>query len=273
MNATAAELSPRTFQRFCALVYEKAGIHLGPQKEALVAARMGKRMRALGIGSYEDYYQFVKDDATGGELVEMLNAISTNVTYFFREERHFHLLEHLLKKWNQGGQDTFRIWSAAASTGQESYSIAMTARAALGAGAGIKILGTDISTRALDVGRAGCYERRHLEKVPDSYVRRFFRKERAEDGEEEYRIDDDLRRMVTFARLNLAEPPYPMKGPFDVVFCRNVMIYFDNRVRKALLDEIWRLLKPGGYLLVGHAESLSGMLSHFRSVEPSVYVK
>ena len=273
MNETPLELSPKMFLRFCDLVYEKAGIHLGPQKEALVAARMGKRMRALGLARYEDYYQFVKEDATGGELVEMLNAISTNVTYFFREERHFHLLEHLLKKWNQGGQDTFRIWSAAASTGQESYSIAMTARAALGAGAGIKILGTDISTRALDVGRAGCYERRHLEKVPDSYVRRFFRKERAEDGEEEYRIDDDLRRMVTFARLNLAEPPYPMKGPFDVVFCRNVMIYFDNRVRKALLDEIWRLLKPGGYLLVGHAESLSGMLSHFRSVEPSVYVK
>ena len=273
MNATAAELSPKTFQHFCELVYEKAGIHLGPQKEALVASRMGKRMRALGMSRYEDYYRFVRDDATGDELVEMLNAISTNVTYFFREEYHFELLKTLLRDWTQAGQRTFRVWSAAASTGEEAYSIAMTARACLADVRDFKILGTDISTRALDAARAGRYEARHLEKVPEGYVRRFFRKESDESGEVRYAIDEELRKMATFSRMNLAKPPYPMKGPFDVVFCRNVMIYFDNVVRKALLDEIWRLLKPGGYLLVGHAESLSGMLGHFRSVKPSVYVK
>lgn len=273
MNETAAELSPKMFQRFCELVYAKAGIHLGPQKEALVAARMGKRMRVLGVRRYEDYYEIVKNDASGDELVEMLNAISTNVTYFFREEHHFELLTGLLRQWGAAGQRTFRIWCAAASTGEEPYTIAMTARAALPDVRDFRILATDISTRALNVARAASYEPRHLEKVPDSLARRFFRKETNEDGAVRYTVEDDLRRMVTFARLNLAHPPYPMKGPFDVVFCRNVMIYFDNPVRKALLDEAWRLLKPGGYLMVGHAESLSGMLSHFRSVEPSVYIK
>jgi chemotaxis protein methyltransferase CheR len=273
MNETAVELSPRMFQRFCELVYEKAGIHLGPQKEALVAARMGKRMRVLGLSRYEDYFDLVKNDATGDELVEMLNAISTNVTYFFREDRHFKLLTDLLRKWEQGGQRSFRIWSAAASTGEEPYTIAMTARTALSDARDLKILGTDISTRALGVAKAGAYEPRHVEKIPEGLLRRFFRKDTDEEGTVRYRVEDDLRRMMTFARLNLAKPPYPMRGPFDVVFCRNVMIYFDNPVRKALLDEIWRVLKPGGYLLVGHAESLSGMLSHFRSAEPSVYVK
>ena len=273
MNEAPIELSPNMFLRFCALVYEKAGIHLGPQKEALVSARMGKRMRALGVARYEDYYQLVKDDSTGDELVEMLNAISTNVTYFFREEHHFHLLKNLLQQWTQEGQKSFRIWSAAASTGEEPYTIAMTARAALSASCDVRILGTDISTRALNVAKEGRYEPRHLEKVPESYARRFFRKETDEGGGVSFVVEDELRRMVSYARLNLAQPPYPMKGPFDVVFCRNVMIYFDNPVRKALLDEIWRVLKPGGYLLVGHAESLSGMLSHFRSHEPSVYVK
>ncbi len=273
MNDTPLELSPKMFLRFCDLVYEKAGIHLGPQKEALVAARMGKRMRALGLARYEDYYQLVKEDATGDELVEMLNAISTNVTYFFREEHHFELLADLLRKWTQEGQKSFRIWSAAASTGEEPYTIAMTAKAALPASCEVKILGTDISTRALNVAKAGRYEPRHLEKVSESHARRFFRRETDEEGDVHFVVEDELRRMVSFARLNLAKPPYPMKGPFDVVFCRNVMIYFDNPVRKALLDEIWRVLKPGGYLLVGHAESLSGMLSHFRSLEPSVYVK
>lgn len=273
MSNNEIELSPRMFKQFCELVYEKAGIYLGPQKEALVAARMGKRMRMLGLARYEDYYKLVRDDTVGDELVEMLNAISTNVTYFYREEHHFDLLTSFLKTWSGEGQESFRIWCAASSTGEEPYTIAMTARAALPASADVKILATDISTRALNVARAGRYEPRHIEKVPERMVRRFFRKQRDDDGVEYYQVEPELRRMISFSRLNLAEPPYPMKGPFDVVFCRNVMIYFDNVVRKGLLEEISRLLKPGGYLLVGHAESLSGMLSSFRSVKPSVYIK
>lgn len=266
-------LSPVMFRQFCELVYEKAGIQLGPQKEALVSARMGKRMRALGLSSYEDYYRAVREDASGDELVEMLNAISTNVTYFFREDQHFVLLGDLLRQWAAEGQRSFRIWCAASSTGEEPYSIAMTARATLSDVSDFKILATDISTKALGAAKRAVYEPRHVEKVPDAFVRRFFVKEKGESGEESYRVVDELRRMISFSRLNLAQPPYPMKGPFDIVFCRNVMIYFDNAVRTGLLEDIWRLLKPGGYLMVGHAESLSGMLSRFQSVKPSVYIK
>ena len=265
-------LSPKMFERFCRLVYDKAGIALGPQKEALVSARIGKRMRALGLATYEDYYRRVEDDASGEELVEMLNAISTNVTHFFREARHFEILRDLLRQWEAAGQSSYRVWCAAASTGEEPYTIAMTLRSSLRDASDVKILATDISTKVLQIAKAGVYEARHLEKVPERMAKIYFRK-RATSEERRFEVADELKRMITFARLNLAHPPYPMKGPFDVVFCRNVMIYFDNVVRKGLLAEAWRLLKPGGYLMVGHAESLSGMLSDFKSVEPSVYVK
>ena len=264
------ELSPKMFARFCDLVYAKSGILLGPQKEALVAARMGKRIRVLGLSSYEAYYQVVESDDDDGELVEMLNAISTNVTHFFREEHHFERLGQLLREWRNAGQKSFRIWSAASSTGEEPYSIAMTARVALSDPHECKILATDLSTRVLETARRGCYERRNMEKVPEAYIRRFFVQSR-DDPERPYAVAEDVKRMVAYARINLAKPPFPMKGPFDVVFCRNVMIYFDNEVRRALLSEIGRLLRPGGYLMVGHAESLSGLLTDFRSVEPSVY--
>jgi chemotaxis protein methyltransferase CheR len=260
------------FERFCRLVYDKAGIALGPQKESLVSSRIGKRMRQLGIADFESYYRCVEEDASGEELVEMLNAISTNVTHFFREPRHFEILRDRLRQWEAAGQSSYRIWCAAASTGEEPYTIAMTVRSALRDARDVKILATDISTKVLRIAKAGAYEARHLEKVPDRMGKIYFRK-RDTDDEKRYEVVDELKRMMTFARLNLAHPPYPMKGPFDVVFCRNVMIYFDNAVRKGLLSEAWRLLKPGGYLMVGHAESLSGMLSDFKSVEPSVYIK
>lgn len=265
-------LSSKTFDRFCNLVYDKAGIKLGPQKEALVSARIGKRMRKLGINNFEEYYHLVENDATGEELVEMLNAISTNVTHFFRENRHFEILAGLLRKWEAEGQNSFKIWCAASSTGEEPYSIAMTVKEALHNSSDVKILATDISTKVLNLAKAGVYEERHVEKIPTRYVNTYFRKKKTDKGTM-YEANDDLKRMLTFARLNLAHPPFPMKGPFDVVFIRNVMIYFDNIIRKGLLSEAWRLLKPGGYLMVGHAESLSGMLSDFKSVEPSVYIK
>lgn len=277
------ELSPRIFRRFCDLVYEKAGIKLGPQKEALVSARVGKRMHQLGMHDFEEYYRLVADDSAGDELVEFLNAISTNVTHFFREKRHFELLGKYLREWEAQGQKRFRIWCAAASTGEEPYSIAMTVREALRDVGDVKILATDISTKVLATAKTGKYEQKHIENVPDHLLRKYFVRESTrtdQAGSEKssgaafrFRVSDDLRGMLTFARLNLAKPPFPMSGPFDLIFCRNVMIYFDNEVRRSLLADAYRLLKERGYLMVGHAESLSGMLSNFKSVEPSVYIK
>lgn len=267
-------LDAKTFQKFCDLVYRCAGIHLGPQKEALVSARIGKRLRKLGFQDFEAYYQFVEADTEGGELVEMLNAISTNVTHFFREPRHFELLGQLLKRWAAEGRDSVRIWCAASSTGEEPYTLAMTVREAIPDCRDVKILATDISTKVLAHAKAGVYEARHIEKVPEPLFRKYFEKVSDHGGAGlHYRVNESLRSMLTFARLNLAKPPFPMKGPFDVIFCRNVMIYFDNEVRRRLLAECYRLTRGGGYLMVGHAESLSGMLSNFKSVEPAVYVK
>ncbi len=267
-----AVLDAKTFRRFCDLIYEIAGIKLGEKKEALVSGRVRKRMRALEINCYKEYLDLVANDKEGKEIVELLNAISTNVTHFYREERHFELLAGFLSQWRNEGQDEFRIWCAAASTGEEPYSIAITANEALGSGCSVRLLATDLSTKVLMSAKKGEYEMRKMEKVSSHRVSRWFHKMNR-NGETCYQVDESLKRMITFARLNLATPPFPMRGPFDIIFCRNVMIYFDNEVRKRLLDESYRLLKPGGYLLVGHAESLSGLLSNFKSVEPSVYVK
>lgn len=269
MNEPDADtLDAKTFQRFADLVYKKSGIKLGPQKEALVQARVRKRMRVLNLTSYKDYLALVENDGSGHEIIELLNAIATNVTHFFREERHFHFLANALKQWHREGQSRFRLWSAAASTGEEPYSIAITVLETLPTSCDVKILATDLSTKVLAKAKLGTYPFKNLEKVSRNVRAKYFEK-----YGEECQVTDSVRRLVRFARLNLATPPFPMKGPLDVVFCRNVMIYFDNDVRRRLLAAIHGLLKPGGYLMVGHAESLSGHLSEFRSVEPSIYIK
>lgn len=273
MATNSGALSPKMFKNFCELVYDKCGIRLGAKKEALVSARIGKRVRLLGLASYDDYYQLLKEAGEEGELIEMLNAISTNVTYFFREEAHFDFLAERFQAWQKAGQRSFRIWCAAASTGEEPYSIAMIADKYLADPMQCKILATDISTKVLKTAKNGRYEIRHLEKVPKAYANRYFKKFASEDGKVYYDVSPDLKKMITYARLNLSKPPFPMKGPFDVVFCRNVMIYFDNVVRAGLLNEVERLLRPGGYLVVGHAESLSGILCQLKNIKPSIYIK
>ncbi len=267
-----SSLDDKTFEKFVELIYERAGICLGPHKRALVSSRLGKRMRKLGISRYSVYYDYIRDDPGNDELVELLDAISTNVTHFYREPRHFDILKEILKTWESQGQSSFRIWCAAASTGEEPYTIAITMAESLQSTWDAKILATDISQNVLRVARVGKYEKDRIEKIPRQMLLRYF--DRCQDKDKVvYQVKEVLKRMITFTWLNLSSPPFPMQGPLDVVFCRNVMIYFDNDVRRRLLQEIYRLLKPGGYLMVGHAESLSGMLSNFKSVEPSVYMK
>ena len=262
-----------TFNKFRELIYEKSGITLGPGKEALVSARVGKRMRALDIAEYGDYLRFVTQDASGQELVQLLDAISTNVTSFFRESAHFDFLKELVLQWAAKGQRKFRFWSAASSTGEEPYSLAITLQEALGRKEfDIKILATDISTRVLEHCRTGEYSADRVQTVPPVLRDRYFDLVRGQQ-EVVYVVKPVLRQMISFSRINLSTPPFPMKGPFDVVFCRNVMIYFDNTVRSNLLNDIYRLLRPAGYLMVGHAESLTGMMSTFKTIRPSVYLK
>ena len=262
-----------TFNEFRQIVYDRSGIALNESKEALVRARLGKRMRALGMEDYREYLRHVTQDTTGEEIVHMLDAISTNVTHFFREADHFAFLSEAFTGWLGQGQRRFRFWSAACSTGEEPYSLALTLLDATnGHSADLKVLATDISTRALDICRRGEYPDEKTKDIPPSLRERYFERGGART-DPTYSVRAEAREIVVPKRLNLSKPPFPMHGPMDAVFCRNVMIYFDNTVRKRLLDEMYRLLKPGGFLFVGHAESLTGMMSEFKAVKPSIYVK
>lgn len=266
-------MEKKTFNTFRDFIYQASGISLGANKEALVCARVSKRMRATGIQDYDAYLDYVMRDAAGEEVVRLLDAISTNVTSFFREPEHFDFVHTVMRRWLDEGQRRFRFWSAASSTGEEPYCLAMTAlECAAGQSLDMKILATDISTRVLETARAGVYPAEKLKTVPPALRQRYFDHCLTGDGAA-CAARPLLKDRIVFKRLNLSTPPFPMKGPLDLIFCCNVMIYFDNEVRRRLLEEMYRLLKPGGYLIVGHAESLTGMVSRFQTFRPSIYVK
>ncbi|HVR85254.1 MAG TPA: protein-glutamate O-methyltransferase [Planctomycetota bacterium] len=272
MAGPSGNMSRATFSRFRGLIYRLSGIALGEGKEGLVRARVSKRMRLLGLQDYEAYLDLLLADPSGEEIVHLLDVISTNVTSFFREESHFQVLSEIASRWRAEKRTRLRLWSAACSTGEEPYSMAMTLLEASEARPlDLKILATDLSTRALAWARAGTYS---ADKT--AFVHRDFRTKYFDpDGRRAsmLRVGSELRKTVTFARLNLAATPFPMSGPFDAVFCRNVMIYFDAEVRRRLLAQIHTLLRPGGYLFVGHSESLSGLTAGFKTMQASVYVK
>lgn len=261
------------FDKYRKLVYDKSGIALAPGKEALVSARVAKRMRALNLDDHRAYLRLLDDDSSGQELVQLLDAISTNVTSFYREPLHFEMLSQLAAQHLASGGRKFRVWCAAASTGEEPYTIVMTLLETFGPHlTDVRLLATDISTKVLARATDGVYTEERVQPIPKALLSRYFEK-RGQRGDCEYVASQRLKNLILFRRLNLATPPFPMRGPLDVVFCRNVMIYFDNQVRSRLLNEIHRLLKPGGHLFVGHAESLTGMVSPFKLVRPSVYIK
>ena len=180
----------------------------------------------------------------------------------------------VMRGWVSQGQRRFRVWCAAASTGEEPYTLAITAHEALGGEAGdIKILATDISTRVLQHCKEGVYKADKVETVSPQILSRYFEPVRTESGTGHYRVTSALKSLLTFSRLNLSVTPFPMKGPMDLIFIRNVMIYFDNELRKRLLAEAHRLLRPDGFLIVGHSEGLTGLVSNFKLVRSSIYRK
>jgi chemotaxis protein methyltransferase CheR len=261
------------FEKFSRIVYEKSGIHLTTGKEALVSARIGKRLRTLGLPSARSYYDFLVSDESGDEVVHFLDFISTNYTYFLREEEHFELLAKEARRIADGGKRSLTFWSAASSSGEEPYSMAITLLAALeGTGADFRLLATDISTRILEQARRGVYAEAKVDKLTRQQRVKYFTRHK-DDGGDVYEVNAEVKERIVFKRLNLSTPPFPMKGPFDAVFCRNVMIYFDTAVRQRLLQEIVRLLPEGGLLVVGHAESLAGLDVDVSMVSPSVYRK
>ena len=272
-------LTELEFDRFRRIVYDTSRIALNGGKKELLRARLGKILRRRGIASFGEYLSIVEADRTGEELTVLLDAISTNHTYFFREPDHFRFVEETVRsRVDAAGrvraERKIRAWSAGCSSGEEPYSLAITLLEALGGGAGwdIRLLATDLSTKVLDIARNGLYSSDRLKTVPPGIVARHFLVETGGDGETRFRVSPSVRGLVTFGRLNLLEP-YPFKGPFDFIFCRNVMIYFDRETQETLVNGFHRYLSAGGLLFIGHSESLGGIAHPFQYVRPSVYRK
>lgn len=271
------DLTAQDYELIRKLVYRNSGINLGTQKMQLVRARLGKLIRTGGHASFREYYRHVEQDTSGAALCTLLDAIATNTTHLFREIGHFDLLRDVVSGWAgdaawRAGNPALRIWSAACSSGEEPYSIAMVAHAALQNRAGIdlKILATDLSTRVLQRAQAGVFEAHRVGTVPDEYKRRYL--ERVTQGDNpQVRVKEELRRTITFARLNLMDATFPFRHGFHVIFCRNVMIYFDRETQQTLVQKLARHLRPGGYLIIGHSESLSNIDHDLKYVQPTVY--
>ena len=265
------------FLQYSRLVYEQCGINLHDGKKALLQARLNKRLRITGIGSYKEYFQFITSGKNPGEFVNFLDSISTNLTYFFREAQHFDFLDKvampaLLEGKRKERSTRIRIWSAGCSTGEEPYSLAMCILAHLQDGAkwDFRILATDISTRVLEMANRGVYSEEKVKKVPPALRQVYFQKVGLREAASDFQIAAEVKRLITFHRLNLKEP-YPFKGPFDFIFCRNVMIYFDKKTQEELVNKMSGFLGPGGYFCVGHSESLTGLAHKLSYVQPAIY--
>jgi len=259
-----------TFQAFKSLIYRESGINLKADKKQLLSARIQKRLRELGLRDPGAYLEIVETDLSGSELTTLLDAVSTNVTFFYREPSHFDFLNQRLKEWRARGKKRARIWCAASSSGQEPYTLAICAREMLDLKVtDLKILATDLSTKVLRQALRGVYPRIEIEKVPSIIAKKYFYESDEEPGHVE--VSDDLRSLLTFRQLNLVHHPFPMNGPFDFIFCRNVMIYFDITVRQAIVNEFARLIPIGGYLILSHSESLLGIDAPFERLQNSMY--
>jgi chemotaxis protein methyltransferase CheR len=271
-------LPDKDFKTISQLVYDLAGICLPDTKRELVQARLSKRLRTLNIPSYREYLTFVEEDKAQTELILLLDALSTNLTSFWREAQHFdHLINSALPRIAERARredGRIRIWSAGCSTGEEPYGLAMILCDELkdANNLDVKILATDLSTRVLAVAKAAVYPENRVKDVPPMLRSRFFVSEKDKSGETFYRVSNEVRSMVAIARLNLMES-WPMKGPFDAIFCRNVMIYFDKATQAKLVAKFYDLLRRQGLLYIGHSESLTGVVHGFNYLQPAIYQK
>jgi chemotaxis protein methyltransferase CheR len=266
-------ISTEEYQRFRRLIYDKSGIALGDQKQTLVASRLSKRLRELDLATFSDYYAHLMNDPNREEFTRMLDLISTNKTEFFREPKHFDVLrERILPEL--AGEKRIRIWSSACSTGEEPYTIAMTLYDGVSDPTqwDCKILASDLSTRVLAKAAAGLYDAERVRDVPSEIVKRHFLRGRG-TSEGLLKVKPHLSAMIQFRRMNLMDDQFPIKSPLNLVFCRNVMIYFDRPTQERLVNKFYRYLKPGGYLFIGHSESLQWVTHPFATVAPTIYRK
>ena len=260
-------LSDLEFNYFRKFIHGVAGISLSPAKKAMVVGRLTKRLKFHGLSSFGEYYRLLSRQADERQIA--VDLLTTNETHFFREPRHFELLrERLLPSHPQ--DRTFRVWSAACSSGEEVYTLAMVMTEVLG-NTPWEVLGSDISTRVLERAESGLYGMERAEELSESYLKRFCLKGIG-SKEGSFAISPALRARVNFAQINLTEA-LPFTETFDAIFLRNVMIYFQPDTKRQVMERMLSRLRPGGWLFIGHSESIHGLVDGLESVEPSVYVK
>jgi chemotaxis protein methyltransferase CheR len=273
----AMELPPLTeadFRKISQLAYDRFGLHLPAGKEALVTSRLGKKIREGGFTSFAEYHRHVLADRTGDSLIELIDSLTTNYTCFYRERPHFDFLIQALQGEFRDLK-TLRIWSAACSSGEEPYTIAMTLMDIADSpgcrwAADYRILATDISTRVLKKARDAVYEENRFRGMPESWWKAYLLKGRG-DSAGRYKLKPAVSSAVDFERLNLIEP-HPRRS-FQFIFCRNVMIYFDKPTQQNIVAKLSESIEPGGYLFVGHSETLNGFPHTLEYVRPAIYRK
>jgi chemotaxis protein methyltransferase CheR len=263
-----APLAPREFEQIRQLAHRTFGLDLKPGKEELVSARLRRLVRGGGFRSFEDYYRSVVGDRTGKSLLAMIDALATNHTSFLREPDHFEFLRHKIAP-ALARRDPVEIWCAACATGEEVWTLAMVLNEAL-TGRRIRIAASDISNKALRCAESAFYPAARCQGLPAAWMSRYFA---AENGPPDgYRVAPGIRALASFHRVNLVEP-YTWPRQFPVIFCRNVMIYFDGQTQEKVVARISEHLEPGGYLFVGHAESLARVPHSLEYVRPAIYRK
>lgn len=269
-------ITDKEFKVFQGMIHESTGIYLSEKKRGLLVARLSKRLRALNLKTFGQYYKYLQHSPNASdELIRLINRITTNKTDFFREKHHFdflynELLPSIIDKGERSGRRRLRIWSAGCSSGEEPYSIAIVTTNAFKNKKGwdVKILATDLDTDILRKATEGIYPAQTVSPIPQEYISRFFKKINGA-----YHVKDEIKGMIVFRRLNLMDPAFPMKGPFDIIFCRNVIIYFDLNTKINLISKFYNLLKEDGYIFVGHSESLMQMRDKFRYIKNTIYQK
>jgi chemotaxis protein methyltransferase CheR len=270
------ELRDIEFEKIRKLVFNISGIDLHEGKKELVKARLGKRLREGKFQSFKEYYEYVTTEQGADELITMIDSISTNLTSFFREDAHFRKLRSLIPSFLNSSSASERIpqlniWSAGCSTGEEAYSIAITVKESADRNINLRIWATDISTKVLKTAVAGVYPADRVKRIPSELIKKYFAMGQG-SWEGYYRTKKNLQDCIEFARFNLMSTP-PSSAHFDIIFCRNVMIYFNKKTQSMLVENFHHQLKKGGYLFVGHSESLTGLSHQFKYIEPSVYCK
>lgn len=262
------------FDKLSNFIKESFGISVKPEKKNILASKLEKNLYEENCDNFAQYYKKILDDKSGDKMVDFVNTVTTNHTFFMRESDHFHYFKDEVLPYLKGKikDNDLRIWCSACSSGEEAYTLAMILDEFFGNEKAIwdtKILATDLSTRVLSIAKKGIYSSDSVKPLPNLWKMNYLKKLDASN----YGIIDDIKNQVIYRRLNLINNRFPFKKKFHVIFCRNVMIYFDNKTKTELINKFYDLTEPGGYLFIGHSESINREESKYRYIRPAVYRK